>query len=66
VLLSDHEGLQNRYRPVGGRRLAGRQGGDYPVAEIAEFVADPTLRGLLADPGDLARVRAEAADQADR
>jgi hypothetical protein len=30
------------------------------------FVADLTLRRLLADPGDLARVRAEVADQADR
>jgi hypothetical protein len=66
VVLSDDEGLQNWYRPIGGRRLAGRQGGDYPVAEIAEFVADLTLRGLLADAGDLAGVWAEPADQADR
>lgn len=66
VVLSDDEGLQNWYRPVGGRRLAGRPGGDYPVAEIAEFVADLTLRGLLTDPGDLARVRAEAADPSNR
>jgi TetR/AcrR family transcriptional regulator len=60
VVLSDDEGLQNWHRPVDGRRLAGRPDGDYAVVEIAEFVADLTLRGLLADPADLDRVRAAA------
>jgi len=60
VVLSDDEGVQNWHRPLDGRRLAGRPDGDYPVAEIAEFVADMTLRGLLADPDDLGRVRAAA------
>ncbi|HET6951217.1 MAG TPA: TetR/AcrR family transcriptional regulator [Acidimicrobiales bacterium] len=62
VVLSDDEGLQNWHRPIDGRRLAGPPDGDYPVAVIADFVADLTLRGLLAVPDDLARVRAEAAD----
>jgi TetR/AcrR family transcriptional regulator len=60
VVLSDDEGVQNWYRPVGGRRLAGRDDAGYAVEEIADFVAELTLRGLLADPADLARVRADA------
>jgi hypothetical protein len=47
--------------PIDGRRLAGRPDGGYAVAEIADFVADLTLRGLLADPDDLDRVRRAAA-----
>jgi TetR/AcrR family transcriptional regulator len=61
VVLSDDEGVQNWHRPIDGHRLAGRPDGDYDVAEIAAFVADLTLRGLLARPDDLDRVRAEAA-----
>jgi TetR/AcrR family transcriptional regulator len=60
VVLSDDEGLQNWHRPVDGRRLAGRPDGDYTVEEIGEFMADLTLRGLLADPGELDRVRGDA------
>jgi AcrR family transcriptional regulator len=60
VVLSDDEGVQNWYRPIEGRRLAGRPDGDYDVAEIAEFVADLALRGLLAEPGDLGAVRSGA------
>jgi TetR/AcrR family transcriptional regulator len=60
VVLSDDEGVQNWHRPIGGRRLAGRPDGDYTVDEIAEFLADTTLRGLLVDPDDLARLRREA------
>ena len=60
VVLSDDEGVQNWYRPVGGRRLAGRDDAGYAVEEIADFVAELSLRGLLADPADLARVRADA------
>ena len=61
VVLSDDEGVQNWFRPIDGRRLAGGPDGDYPVDEIAEFVAELALRGLLADPAGLDRVRADAA-----
>jgi len=61
VVLSDDEGVQNWFRPIDGRRLAGGPHGDYPVDEIAEFVAELVLRGLLADPAALDRVRADAA-----
>jgi Tetracyclin repressor-like, C-terminal domain len=60
VVLSDDEGVQNWHRPIDGRRLAGRPDGDYGVDEIAAFLADLTVRGLLADPDELARVRAAA------
>ena len=60
VVLSDDEGVQNWHRPIDGRRLAGRPDGDYGVDEIAGFLADLTLRGLLADPGELTGVRAAA------
>lgn len=60
VVLSDDEGVQNWHRPIDGRRLAGRPDGDYTVDEIAEFLADTTLRGLMADPEGLARVRRDA------
>lgn len=60
VVLSDDEGVQNWHRSVDGRRLAGHPDGDYAVDEIAAFVADLTVRGLLADPGDLDRVRRDA------
>ena len=59
VVLSDDEGVQNWHRPIDGRRLAGRPDGDYTVDEIAEFLADTTLRGS-SDAGDLARVRRAA------
>jgi TetR/AcrR family transcriptional regulator len=61
VVLSDDEGVQNWHRPIDGRRLAGRPDGDYTVDEIGEFVADLTLRGLLAEPGRLDDVRRAAA-----
>lgn len=60
VILSDDEGVQNWYRPIGGRRLAGRPGGDYEPAEIAELLADTTVRGLLTAPDDLPAIRAAA------
>jgi TetR/AcrR family transcriptional regulator len=60
VVLSDDEGLQNWYRPLDGRRLAAGPEGDYAAPEIAVFVADLTLRGLLARPGRLAAVRRAA------
>jgi TetR/AcrR family transcriptional regulator len=61
VILSDDEGVQNWYRPIEGRRLAGRPGGRYEPDEIAALLADVTVRGLLAAPEDLADVRAAAA-----
>ncbi len=60
VVLSDDEGVQNWHRPIDGRRLAGRPDGDYGIDEIAAFLADLSLRGLLADPDDLDPVRAAA------
>jgi TetR/AcrR family transcriptional regulator len=60
VILSDDEGVQNWYRPIEGRRLAGRPGGDYGPAEIAALLADITVRGLLATPRELPDVRARA------
>jgi TetR/AcrR family transcriptional regulator len=57
VVLSDDEGVQNWYRPIAGRRLAGRPDRDYDAAEIAQFVADLTLRGLLAEPADIEQIR---------
>lgn len=63
VVLADDEGVQNWFRPVGARRLRGRDaadGGDYDRDEIARYVADLTLRGLLADPGVLPAVVAAA------
>jgi AcrR family transcriptional regulator len=60
VVLSDDEGVQNWYRPIEGRRLAGRPDGDHTVDEIAEFLADTTVRGLLAAPDELERVRCAA------
>lgn len=62
TVLSNDEAVQNWYRPVEGIRLAGRSseaGGDYGPSEIALFLADLTVRGLLRQPGFLARVRAE-------
>jgi AcrR family transcriptional regulator len=63
TILANDEAVQNWYRPVEGIRLAGRTteaGGDYRPAEIATFLADRTLRGLLHRPEDLERVRAAA------
>ncbi len=60
VVLSDDEGVQNWHRPVEGRRLLGREGEDYSEAEIAAFMADMALRGLLARPDELDSVRAAA------
>lgn len=64
TLLANDEAVQNWYRPVEGIRLAGRSsdsGGDYSPAEIATFVADFSLRGLLRDPGTLPAIRTAVA-----
>jgi TetR/AcrR family transcriptional regulator len=60
VILSDDEGVQNWYRPIEGRRLAGRTGEDYEPGEIAGLLADITVRGLLSAPEDLAEIRSSA------
>lgn len=66
LILSDDEGVQNWYRPIDGRRLAGRpdgeggETGEYEPAEIATFLADITVRGLLVEPTHLACVRSAA------
>jgi TetR/AcrR family transcriptional regulator len=61
IILSDDEGVQNWYRPIDGRHLATGPHGDFPVGEIADFMAELTLRGLMADPARLEAVRAAAA-----
>lgn len=63
TILANDEAVQNWYRPVEGIRLAGRTseaGGDYEPAEIATYLADRTLRGLLRRPEELGSVRAAA------
>ena len=66
LILSDDEGVQNWYRPIDGRRLAGRPAGEggetgaYEPAEIATFLADLTVRGLLVEPTHLPAVRSAA------
>ena len=60
LVLSADEGVQNWYRPIDGKRLQGRPDGDYSVDEIGVYLADLTLRGLLADTASLARLRSAA------
>ena len=52
VLLSSDEGTQNWFRPIGRFRQVG--GEHYEPAEIAAFVADFALGGLLVDRRHLA------------
>jgi AcrR family transcriptional regulator len=61
TILANDEAAQNWYRPVGVRRLAYRDdsaGGLYHPSEIGAFLADVAVRSLLADPGQLATIRA--------
>lgn len=63
TMLANDEATQNWYRPVAGRRLAGRVDpalGDYTPEEIADQVAEQALRHLLvrASTVDAVRVRA--------
>jgi TetR/AcrR family transcriptional regulator len=63
TVLANDEAVQNWWRPVAGRRLAERpdpDGGDYRTEEIATFMADLTVRGLLTDARELDAVRAAA------
>lgn len=61
IILSDDEGVQNWFRPIDGRGLASGPHGAFPVDEIADFMAELTLRGLMADPARLEAVRMAAA-----
>jgi AcrR family transcriptional regulator len=64
TLLANDEATQNWFRPVAGRRLAGRRDdalGDYTAEEIAEHVAEMALRHLLVRSASYEAVRARAA-----
>lgn len=60
TILANDEASQNWFRPVGARRLTGR-GGDsterYRPEDVGAYLADMTLRALLREPDDLARIR---------
>jgi AcrR family transcriptional regulator len=58
VLLSNDEGVQNWYRPVGALRQLG--GEHYAPEAVATFVADLALRALLRDRRRLPALREEA------
>lgn len=65
TILANDEATQNWFRPVAGRRLAGRTDsllGDYQPEEIADQLAEQALRHLLvrASTVDTVRVRAAA------
>lgn len=64
TLLANDEATQNWFRPMAGRRLAGRRDdalGDYTAEEIAEHVAEMALRHLLVRSASYEAVRARAA-----
>jgi TetR/AcrR family transcriptional regulator len=64
TLLANDEATQNWFRPVAGRRLAGRDDpalGDYSAEEIADAVAESALRCLLVRASAVDAVRARAA-----
>jgi AcrR family transcriptional regulator len=64
TLLANDEATQNWFRPVAGRRLAGRTDaalGDYTPEEIADAVAETALRCLLVRASAVDAVRARAA-----
>jgi AcrR family transcriptional regulator len=67
TLLANDEATQNWFRPVAGRRLAGRDDpalGDYTPEEIADTVAETALRCLLVRASSVDAVRARAASLA--
>lgn len=64
TILADDEAAQNWFRPVGARRLVGRDGRGtdrYSPEEVGTFLADLTLRGLLRAPDTLHAIRAATA-----
>jgi AcrR family transcriptional regulator len=63
TVLANDEATQNWFRPIAGRRLAGRTDpalGDYTAEEVAEQAAEWALRSLLARSGSYDAVRARA------
>lgn len=63
MLLANDEATQNWFRPVAGRRLAGRTDdalGDYSPEEIADQTAEAALRHLLVRTAAMDAVRARA------
>lgn len=63
MILANDEATQNWYRPVAGRRLAGRDDpvlGDYTPEEIADVAAEWALRCLLVRSSSVDAVRARA------
>lgn len=63
MLLANDEATQNWFRPVAGRRLAGRTDpalGDYSPEEIADHAAEAALRHLLVRTAAIDAVRARA------
>jgi TetR/AcrR family transcriptional regulator len=63
TVLGNDEGSQNWFRPVGGRRMSGREERDVDVpsvAAIACYLADTTVAGLLRRSSSLSRIRREA------
>jgi AcrR family transcriptional regulator len=60
TILADDEGVQNWFRPVGERRLRGRDEGEYEPDEIATYLATFTLRSLLVERRRLASVIRQA------
>jgi AcrR family transcriptional regulator len=64
TLLANDEATQNWFRPVAGRKLAGRTDaalGDYTAEEIADTVAEAALRCLLVRAASVDAIRARAA-----
>jgi AcrR family transcriptional regulator len=60
TLLAQDESVQNWYRepgPGGSPAAADRAARSYRAEDVAEFIADQTVRGLLARPAELDRVR---------
>ncbi len=62
TLLANDEGVQHWHRAGGERRLRG----DYTPGEVGTFLADLALRGLLARPSGLDRLRKAAGQFADQ
>lgn len=63
MVLANDEATQNWFRPVAGRRLAGRSDpalGDYSAEEIADQTAEAALRHLLVRTASVDAVRARA------
>lgn len=63
MVLANDEATQNWFRPVAGRRLAGRDDpalGDYSQKEIADQAAEAALRYLLVRTASIDAVRVRA------